>query len=74
LEIIGHTDSKGWRNDKLSSLRAWQVQKRLIKAGIRPELLSYKGVAASQPISDEDTEEGKRKNRSVTFEVVMDKK
>ena len=69
--IEGHADSTG--NDQinipLSELRASQVLDYLIKAGISPERLSIVGYGSSQPIGDNDTDDGRVQNRRVDFTV-----
>jgi len=69
--IEGHADSTG--NDQinipLSELRASQVLDYLIKAGISPERLSIVGYGSSQPIGDNNTDDGRAQNRRVDFTV-----
>lgn len=67
VEIAGHTDSRG--SDKynlhLSQHRAEAVRTYLIKKGISADRLTAKGYGESQPIADNDTDEGRFKNRRV---------
>jgi outer membrane protein OmpA-like peptidoglycan-associated protein len=65
FEIAGHTDSDGddESNLKLSQLRAESVVNYLISKGIKAERLIAKGYGETQPIENNDTEEGKQKNR-----------
>ncbi|MCD6412891.1 MAG: PorV/PorQ family protein [Elusimicrobia bacterium] len=67
--IAGHTDNTGEAeyNQKLSENRAASVMKYLIKHGIPRSRLSSLGYGESKPISPNDTEEGRRKNRRVEF-------
>ncbi|MDA3910163.1 MAG: OmpA family protein [Bacteroidales bacterium] len=72
IEISGHTDNRGSLeyNTKLSRSRAKAVVDYLIEKGIDTERLSYEGYAFTQPISDNDTDEGRQMNRRVEFEVL----
>lgn len=69
--VKGHTSSEGndEYNNKLSESRAKSVVNYLISKGIQKSRLSYKGFGKSQPIEDNDTENGREKNRRVEFEV-----
>jgi outer membrane protein OmpA-like peptidoglycan-associated protein len=65
IKIIGHTDSIGSRKDnvKLSKNRAKSVAAFLIENGIDSSRISTDGKGESSPISDNKSEEGRRKNR-----------
>ncbi|WP_043970847.1 MULTISPECIES: OmpA family protein [Acinetobacter] len=67
LEINGYTDNSGEsaHNLKLSQARAQTVVKALTDAGIDPSRLKAQGFGDSKPVSSNDTEEGKAKNRRV---------
>lgn len=71
IEIVGHTDNVGGTktNQTLSENRAKAVMNSLIERGISPIRLSYKGMGMSQPITTNDTEEGREKNRRVEFVI-----
>jgi outer membrane protein OmpA-like peptidoglycan-associated protein len=73
IELIGHTDSTGIEgtNQLLSKQRAEQVRARLLRGGVPPANLRPRGVGTTQPLRTEDTEEGRRLNRSVTFKVTF---
>ncbi|HYL68966.1 MAG TPA: OmpA family protein [Candidatus Limnocylindria bacterium] len=73
IEIIGHTDSTGIEaaNLPLSRQRADQIFSVLRRAGVKPAYLRPRGVATSEPLRSEDTEEGRRYNRSVSFKVAF---
>ena len=73
IRIQGHTDSQGSKeyNKRLSENRAKAVYDYLVKEGISEERLSYKGFGESKPIADNDTEEGRAKNRRTEFEVTQ---
>lgn len=72
IEISGHTDNTGNPviNAKLSSDRARVVVDFLIKKGIDRTRLAYKGFGAEQPIAENTTEEGRKKNRRVEFKIL----
>lgn len=72
IEISGHTDNRGSLeyNTKLSRSRAKAVVDYLIEKGVDSERLSYEGYAFTQPISDNDTDEGRQLNRRVEFKVL----
>ncbi len=69
VEIQGHTDNIGSDdyNLDLSERRARTVYNRLISMGISASRLSYKGYGESKPIADNNTEEGRQKNRRTVF-------
>lgn len=65
--IEGHTDGVGSDayNMKLSQKRAENVMKYLAGHGIAPERLKAEGFGESRPIADNNTDEGRQKNRRV---------
>lgn len=71
IEIQGHTDNVGEdkMNEKLSENRAKAVYDFLIKNGISAKRLSYKGYGETKPNFDNNTEEGRQKNRRTEFIV-----
>lgn len=73
IELIGHTDSTGVEgtNLPLSQQRADRILQFLARAGIPSDSLISRGVGVSQPLRQEDSEEGRRLNRSVTFHVAF---
>jgi outer membrane protein OmpA-like peptidoglycan-associated protein/tetratricopeptide (TPR) repeat protein len=72
IEISGHTDSKGANdyNLKLSDNRAKAVVDYLIKAGIVSNRLVYKGYGEEQPISTNETDDGRQLNRRTEFKIL----
>jgi len=72
IEISGHTDSKGANdyNLKLSDNRAKAVVDYLVKAGIAANRLTSKGYGEEQPISTNETEEGRQLNRRTEFKII----
>jgi len=70
IKIIGHTDSDGddAKNLDLSKRRATSVKQALsAQFGIVENRMQTDGKGESQPISDNNTKEGKAKNRRVEF-------
>ena len=72
VKIIGHTDSSGDANTNtvLSQERAMAVQNYLVSKSIAVERLSTAGKGSSQPVADNSTVEGRKKNRRIEFEVL----
>lgn len=72
IEISGHTDNVGSDeyNQKLSESRAKSVVDYLIEEDVAADRLSYKGYGSSQPITSNQTETGRAKNRRVNFTVI----
>ena len=73
LEIQGHTDSQGTieYNQVLSEQRAKAVYDEIIKKGnIDENRLRFVGFGYSRPITSNDTEEGRSKNRRTQFVVL----
>lgn len=72
IEIQGHTDNVGEEKDnqKLSENRAKAVYDYLINNGIDKKQLHYKGYGETQPAFDNQTEEGRQKNRRTEFLIV----
>lgn len=72
IKIIGFTDNIGTPADnlKLSTGRAWAVVQYLISKKVDPKRLSHSGLGESNPIGDNNTEEGRAKNRRTEMSVV----
>jgi len=72
LEISGHTDNTGSLriNQKLSRDRAGAVVTYLVRKGIPEEMLVSKGYADTQPVAENNTAEGRERNRRVEFKVL----
>lgn len=72
IQINGYTDNIGKPADNLtlSNNRARSVVNYLIKKGINPTRLTPKGFGESHPIADNNTEEGRAKNRRTEVQVI----
>lgn len=70
--IAGYTDNIGTSADniKLSENRAKSVIKYLVSKGIDSKRLTSKGFGASDPIADNNTEEGRALNRRTELKIV----
>jgi len=72
VEIAGHTDNVGDDNLNLnlSQKRAESVKKYLTDKGASGKQINAKGYGESKPIAENETEEGRLKNRRVEFSVL----
>jgi len=73
--VEGHTDNVGSEeyNQSLSELRAENVMNFLVEQGVTASRLTSIGYGLSRPIADNETKEGKAKNRRVDL-IVQEKK
>ncbi len=71
LRISAHTCTLGGKeyNIELSRRRARSVKEYLVKQGVLPPSVQYRGMGFSEPIADNATEEGRVKNRRVEFRI-----
>lgn len=71
VEISGHTDNSGSAayNLQLSQKRAQSVYNYLISNGIDSNKLIPRGYGSNQPLADNDSEEGRQKNRRIEFKL-----
>jgi outer membrane protein OmpA-like peptidoglycan-associated protein len=71
VQVAGHTDSKGSDayNQTLSERRAQSVSAFLTSQGIAADKLSVVGYGESQPVADNNTDEGRAENRRVELHV-----
>ena len=74
VEIQGHTDNVGKysSNVELSERRANAVRAYLIKQGVPAARLTAHGYGPDVPIADNDTVEGRLKNRRVEFNITFE--
>ncbi len=72
VRVEGHTDSVGGRslNQRLSRERAQSVKAYLVSQGVDRDRLVTRGFGMSQPVADNDTEEGRYRNRRVEFTIL----
>jgi OOP family OmpA-OmpF porin len=71
IEIAGHTDTDGEdaSNQSLSEKRAQAVADYLVKAGLPAGRFTAMGYGSTQPVAENDTDEGKAQNRRIEFVV-----
>lgn len=74
IQINGHTDNIGKPADnlKLSNGRAQAVVTYLAKNGVDPKRLRFQGYGANNPVADNNTEEGRAKNRRTEVKVIAE--
>jgi OOP family OmpA-OmpF porin len=72
VEVAGHTDNTGSDtiNQQLSLNRARMATQFLVDLGISPKVLTTRGYAATQPVSSNDSQEGRSLNRRVEMRFV----
>jgi len=72
VEIAGHTDAVGGEdyNRRLSQRRACTVARKLVDAGVAGERLNPVGYGGSNPVADNQTEEGRAQNRRVELKLM----
>ena len=79
VRVVGHTDSVPVQrsnpfqsNQRLSEARAKSIADLLVENGVPAELVASEGKAATEPIGDNKTREGRARNRRV--EIILQKK
>jgi chemotaxis protein MotB len=76
VEVEGHTDSVPIKNAlfasnwELSAVRASSVVRLFIECGVAEKRLTAVGKGATQPVSDNDTVDGRLRNRRVTVNIL----
>lgn len=72
VEVAGHTDAVGDRqgNIRLSLARASEVKAYLVARGIPGERLGVMGYGPDRPLADNDSEQGRARNRRIEFKVL----
>ena len=75
MEIGGHTDSQGREemNQQLSQARANTVLNELRGRKIKTTSYTAVGYGETQPIADNETEEGREVNRRIEFKLLVSK-
>jgi OOP family OmpA-OmpF porin len=73
LSVEGHTDNVGSNEDNLvlSEERALSCLEYLLSRGIDPDRMEYRGLGAGKPIADNDSPEGRERNRRVVFTLFL---
>ncbi len=80
MQVEGHTDNSPmhsaafYSNWELSAVRASSVVRMLNSFGIAENRLSATGFGATQPISENETAEGRAKNRRVSIMILYETK
>jgi chemotaxis protein MotB len=78
IQVEGHTDNIAIHNDlfysnwELSAVRASSVVRMLSDTGVADTRLSALGFGATQPITENNTEQGRAKNRRVSIMILYD--
>jgi len=72
--LKGHTDNRGdpVRNIQLSEARVKAVKEYILSRGVSPYRVTGRGYGGNQPIASNETEETRKLNRRVEFEVIAD--
>lgn len=72
ISIIGHTDTVGGKemNKKLSFDRANNIKALFLSKDIKESAIELDGRGMDEPASDNDTEEGRSKNRRVEVKLI----
>ncbi|MDR6957524.1 outer membrane protein OmpA-like peptidoglycan-associated protein [Pseudomonas brassicacearum] len=71
IRVVGHTDSVGTDayNEGLSERRASSVVEYLLAQGLAPDKLTSEGKGESEPVADNETDEGRAQNRRVELHL-----
>lgn len=71
FEVAGHTDSTGnlEKNMSLSKARAQAVIDHLVSLKLSPTQFSAAGYGPNNPVADNDTAQGREKNRRIEFRL-----
>ena len=74
LDVEGHTDSVGGDeyNQKLSEQRSNSVREYLTQHGMQSAAVTAKGLGKTQPVSTNDTANGRQQNRRVELVISGD--
>ena len=67
LVVVGHSDASGSTefNFELSHRRAVAVAQTFVRFGVSPDRITVAGRGETQPIADNETEEGRARNRRI---------
>ncbi len=71
VRVVGYTDASGSvdYNRMLSEQRARAVSEMLVSKGIAEDRIEIDGLGPAAPVADNETREGRRRNRRVEIEV-----
>jgi chemotaxis protein MotB len=76
VQVEGHTDNQPIGNTRfpsnweLSSVRASSVVRLFIDAGVAPQRLTAVGYSSNVPVADNDTAQGRARNRRVAVTIL----
>lgn len=72
--LVGHTDNKGSEslNTAFGMKRASEVKKYLIDQGVSEDQIIVSSEGMGSPVADNNTEEGRAKNRRVEITIAFD--
>jgi len=76
INVIGHTDNYGSDeyNQGLSERRATAVKDYLVGEGVDAGIINASGAGESNPVADNNTDEGRAMNRRVDVHVGVSKR
>ena len=76
LTLSGHTDNQGDadKNMQLSEKRSKAVKAYLVKKGVPADIIIAEWYGQTVPIADNNTPEGRQKNRRVEMKVTFKEK
>lgn len=71
LDLVGHTDNLGSKkyNQELGQNRAVSSKVYLVESGVEKEILTPHSEGMTQPIRDNETEQGRASNRRVEIKI-----
>ncbi|MGB1257150.1 MAG: OmpA family protein, partial [Thiolinea sp.] len=72
IKLTGHTDSvgRGAANRRLGRKRAEQVRDMLVKRGAPKKQIEVDSAGESEPVANNRTDAGRKKNRRVELEQI----
>ena len=74
IKVVGHTDNIGDSADNLalSLKRANSIKKYIVSQGVVQSRIQIEGKGDTNPVSTNETNDGRRKNRRVEVELIED--
>jgi len=72
IRLVGHTDNVGPAKDNiiLSQRRAEVIKNYLVSKGVKASSISVDSKGEAEPVADNDTKEGKAKNRRTELYII----